>query len=31
MAKSLAAALRSWERVAPDELKEPVVWIASGR
>ena len=29
MAKSLAAALRSWERTAPDELKEPVAWIAS--
>jgi DNA-binding FadR family transcriptional regulator len=31
MAKSLAAALRTWERVAPDELKEPVAWIASDR
>jgi DNA-binding FadR family transcriptional regulator len=31
MAKSLAAALRSWERVAPDELKEPVAWIAPDR
>lgn len=31
MAESLAAALRSWERTAPDELKEPVAWIASDR
>ena len=31
MAKSLAAALRSWERTAPDELKQPVAWIASDR
>ncbi len=31
MAKSLAAALRSWERTAPDELKKPVAWIASNR
>ena len=29
MAASLAAALRTWERTAPDELKEPVAWIAS--
>jgi DNA-binding FadR family transcriptional regulator len=29
MATSLTAALRSWERTAPDELKEPVAWIAS--
>jgi DNA-binding FadR family transcriptional regulator len=29
MAKSLDAALRSWERVAPDELSQPVAWIAS--
>jgi len=29
MAASLAAALRSWERTAPDELKQPVAWIAS--
>jgi DNA-binding FadR family transcriptional regulator len=31
MAKSLAAALRSWERTAPDELKQPVAWIAADR
>jgi DNA-binding FadR family transcriptional regulator len=31
LAKSLAAALRSWERTAPDELKQPVAWIASDR
>jgi DNA-binding FadR family transcriptional regulator len=31
MANSLAAALRTWERIAPDELKEPVAWIASDR
>jgi DNA-binding FadR family transcriptional regulator len=31
MAESLAAALRSWERTAPDELKQPVAWIASDR
>jgi DNA-binding FadR family transcriptional regulator len=31
MAKSLAAALRSWERTAPDELKQPVAWIVSDR
>ncbi len=31
MAKSLAAALRSWERTAPDELKQAVAWIDSGR
>jgi DNA-binding FadR family transcriptional regulator len=31
MAKSLAAALRSWERTAPDELKQPVAWIVSAR
>ena len=31
MAASLAAALRTWERTAPDELKEPVAWIASDR
>jgi len=31
MAKSLAAALRSWERTAPDELKEPVAWIDADR
>jgi DNA-binding FadR family transcriptional regulator len=31
MTKSLTAALRTWERTAPDELKEPVAWIASDR
>jgi DNA-binding FadR family transcriptional regulator len=31
MEKSLAAALRRWERMAPDELKHPVAWIASDR
>ena len=31
MAKSLAAALRYWERTAPDELKQPVAWMDSGR
>jgi len=31
MAESLAAALRSWERTAPDELKQPVAWLASAR
>ena len=31
MHKSLAAGARQWERVAPDELKEPVAWIDSGR
>jgi DNA-binding FadR family transcriptional regulator len=31
MAKSLAAALRSWERTAPDELKQPVAWTVSDR
>ncbi|MDH3685617.1 MAG: FCD domain-containing protein [Myxococcales bacterium] len=31
MAESLAAALRTWERTAPDELKQPVSWIASDR
>ena len=31
MAQSLAEALRSWERTAPDELKQPVAWIASDR
>jgi hypothetical protein len=29
MEESLAAALRRWERTAPDELKQPVAWIAS--
>ncbi len=31
MAKSLAAALRSWERTASEELKQPVAWIAADR
>ena len=31
MAKSLEAALKSWERTAPDELKQPVAWIDSNR
>jgi GntR family transcriptional repressor for pyruvate dehydrogenase complex len=31
MAESMAAALRSWERAAPDELKQPVAWIPSDR
>jgi DNA-binding FadR family transcriptional regulator len=31
MAKSLAAALRYWERTAPDELKQPVAWMDSDR
>jgi GntR family transcriptional repressor for pyruvate dehydrogenase complex len=31
MAKSLAAALRSWERTGSDELKKPVAWIAADR
>ena len=31
MAKSLSAALRTWERTAPDELKQPVAWIDSDR
>jgi len=30
-AKSLAAALRYWERTAPDELKQPVAWLAGNR
>jgi GntR family transcriptional repressor for pyruvate dehydrogenase complex len=29
MAESLSAALRTWERTGPDELKQPVAWIAS--
>jgi len=29
MAKSLSAALRTWERTAPDELKQPVAWLSS--
>jgi DNA-binding FadR family transcriptional regulator len=31
MAESMAAALRSAERLAPDQLKRPVAWIASDR
>jgi DNA-binding FadR family transcriptional regulator len=31
MEKSLAAAVRSWERTAPDELKQPVAWIDTDR
>jgi len=31
MEKSLAAALRYWERTAPDELKQPVAWIDTDR
>ena len=31
MDQSLAAALRYWERTAPDELKQPVAWIDSDR
>jgi DNA-binding FadR family transcriptional regulator len=31
MAASLAAALRHWERTAPDQLKQPVAWMASDR
>ena len=31
MDKSLAAGTRQWERMAPDELKEPVAWIDSDR
>ena len=31
MARSLAAALRSWEQTAPDELKQSVSWITSDR
>ena len=31
MDESLAAALRHWERTAPDELKQPVAWIDSDR
>jgi DNA-binding FadR family transcriptional regulator len=31
MERSLAAAARDWERIAPDELKRPVAWIASDR
>ena len=31
MEKSLAAGVRSWERTAPDQLKQPVAWIDSDR
>jgi DNA-binding FadR family transcriptional regulator len=31
MAKALSAALRSWERTAPDELKQPVAWVDANR
>jgi GntR family transcriptional repressor for pyruvate dehydrogenase complex len=31
MAESLAAAVRHWERTAPDQLKLPVAWMASDR
>ena len=31
MAKSVAAGARYWERMAPDELKQPVAWIDSDR
>jgi DNA-binding FadR family transcriptional regulator len=31
MKSSLAAAVRSWERTAPDELKQPVSWIDTER
>jgi GntR family transcriptional repressor for pyruvate dehydrogenase complex len=31
MERSLAAAVRYWERTAPDELKQPVAWIDSDR
>ncbi|MBW2316060.1 MAG: FadR family transcriptional regulator [Deltaproteobacteria bacterium] len=31
MDKSLAAGARQWERLAPDDLKEPVAWIDSDR
>lgn len=31
MAKLLAAAVRDWERTAPDEAKQPVAWIDSDR
>jgi len=31
MAESMAAALRSAERMAPDQLKRPVAWLASDR
>lgn len=31
MAKSLEAALRYWERTAPDDLKQPVAWMDCDR
>ncbi len=31
MERSLTAAVRHWERTAPDELKQPVAWIDSDR
>jgi DNA-binding FadR family transcriptional regulator len=31
MDKSLAAGTRQWQRMAPDDLKEPVAWIDSDR
>jgi len=31
MAESLAAAVRHWERAAPDQLKRPVAWMTSDR
>jgi DNA-binding FadR family transcriptional regulator len=31
MEKSMDAAVRYWERTAPDELKQPVAWIDSNR
>jgi DNA-binding FadR family transcriptional regulator len=31
MAESMAAAVRHWERTAPDQLKLPVAWMASAR
>jgi DNA-binding FadR family transcriptional regulator len=31
MAESLAAAVRHWERTAPDQLKLPVAWMTSDR
>jgi GntR family transcriptional repressor for pyruvate dehydrogenase complex len=31
MEKSLAAAVRYWERTAPDQLKQPVAWIDADR
>jgi GntR family transcriptional repressor for pyruvate dehydrogenase complex len=31
MAESMAAAIRHWERSAPDQLKQPVAWMASDR